>query len=147
MAALHQTKGLFTSVSFLGNTRCLGKIVRRKGVMIVPPNSSLAFNHLWFRDCCSSYCLLILKLLMIFSSPNLILVEEKAGLTFHTCKTPWQRVPYSNCILCTKNQILLFSFMFLLLARKLIPFSAFSLSLQTLIKFTDLILWMDLIHP
>lgn len=147
MTALHQTKGLSTSVSFSGNTRCLGKIVRRKGVTIVPPNSSLAFNHLWFRDCCSSYCLLILKLLMNFSSPKLILVEEKAGLTFHICKTPWQRVPYSNCTLCTKKQIFLFCFMFLLLARKLIPFSAFSLSLQTLIKFTDLILWMDLIHP
>lgn len=122
MTALCQTKGLSTSVSFSANTSCLGKIIRRKGVMTVPLNSPLAFNHLWFRDCWSLNSLLILKLLLIFSSANLMLVEEKARLTFHICKIPWQREPYRNCILCTKNQILLFCFMFYFLQGNLLPF-------------------------
>lgn len=137
MIALHQTKGLSTSVSFLANTRCLGKIIMKKGVMVVPPIFPLAFNHLWFRDCWKLNCLFILKHLMIFSSATLIQVEEKAGLAFHSCKTPWQRVLYNNCMLFTTNQMLLFCFMFLLLARKLIPFSACSLSLKALIKLMD----------
>lgn len=85
--SLCQTKGLSTSLSFLANTRCLGKIIRRKGVMIVSLNSPLAFNHLWLGGCQSSNSLLILKLLMIFFSTNLVLVEEKAGLIFHICGT------------------------------------------------------------
>lgn len=84
--SLCQTEGLSTSLSFLANTRCLGKIIRRKGVMIVSLNSPLAFNHLWLGDCQSLSGLLILKLLMIFFSTNIILVEEKAGLIFHICR-------------------------------------------------------------
>jgi len=89
--------------------------------MIVPLNSPLAFKPMWFRDWWSSNSLLILKLLMNFSSANLIL-EEKAGLTFHICKIPWQRVSYSNCIMSIKNQILLFCFMFYFLQGNLFPF-------------------------
>lgn len=122
MTALRQTKGLSASVSFLANTRCLGKIIRRKGVVIVPLNSLLAFKHLWFGDCWSSSCLLILKLLMNFSSAKLVIVEEKAGLTFHICKTPWKEYHTVTVYCAQKDRFFCFVSCFYFLQGNLFSF-------------------------
>lgn len=103
VTALGQTKGLSTSVSSLVYTRCLGKIIRRNCVIIVLLNSTLAFNHLWFRVCLSSNSLCILKLLMIFSSANLKLIEGMTELQDPMAKSsiqylyPAHRIYFFSC--------------------------------------------------
>lgn len=101
MTALCRTKGLATSVSFSDNTRCWGKIIGKKEkCQVVPLNSPLALNHLWFRDGWTSNRQFILTVLVNFSSTNLTV--QKKRLDFSHLPDPITEVLCT--VYCNRNR-------------------------------------------